>query len=189
MLGVFLWLGPRPGTRSGFLALAGLALAAGWWMAGAPLSGAGLAGCVPVVLGLWAALALTRAVAQGDRGWAGIGAAVALAGATFLAGGSPHWARAALVPACAGVALLGVAEAVLPLAFATMLCGCLTVLASDRGRFVPVDLAVLAPLLVWVLAPRVLPRLNRAGPVLAALVATLGGVGLTLAAIRLLALR
>jgi hypothetical protein len=43
--------------------------------------------------------------------------------------------------------------------------------------------------LVWLLAPRVLPRLHRAGPALAAAIATLGGVAVTLAAIRLLALR
>jgi hypothetical protein len=129
------------------------------------------------------------ALATPDAGYAGIGAAIALGGAIFLAGGAPHWARAAMVPACAGLALLGVAEAVLPLAFATMLVASLTVLASDRGRFVPVDLAVLAPLLVWVLAPRLLPRLNKAGPALAAILAGLGGVAVTLAAIRLFGLR
>jgi hypothetical protein len=185
----YLWLTPRAGKRTAFLTLPAFSLAAGWWIAGAPSTGPGIAGCVPVFLGVWAALALTRRLAAKDTGWAGIGAALALAGAIFLAGGSPHWARAALVPACAGVALIGVPEAALPLAFATMLMGCLTVLASDRGRFVPVDLAALAPVLVWYLAPRVLPRLNRAGPVLAAFVATLGGVGLVVAAIRLLALR
>ena len=96
-----------------------------------------------------------------------MGAALTLGAAILLAGGAPHWALAALVPPCAGLALAGVAEAALPLAYATMLVGCLAVVASDRGRFVPVDLAVLAPLLVWFLAPRILPRLNRAGPVLA----------------------
>jgi hypothetical protein len=185
----YLWLSPRAGKRTAFLALAAVSLAASWWIAGAPLAGPGIANCVPVFLGVWAALTLTRKLSAPDRGLAGIGAAVALAMAIFLAGGSPHWARAALVPAAAGVALLGVPEAALPLAFATILTACITVLASDRGRFVPVDLAVAAPLLVWYLAPRVLPRLNRAGPVLAACVATLGGVVLTVAAIKLLALR
>ncbi len=144
---------------------------------------------MPVFLGVWAALALTRRLASADCGWAGIGAAVALAAAIFLAGGAPHWARAALVPACAGLALVGVAEAVLPLAFATMLVGCLAVVASNRGRFVPVDLAVLAPLLVWFLAPRLLPRVARAGPLVAAGLATVLGAGVTLGAIRLLAMR
>jgi hypothetical protein len=185
----YIWLSPMAGKRTGFLMLPGFAVVAAWWIAGAPVAGPGIAGCVPVFLGVWAALALTRRLAAKDTGWAGIGAALALAGAIFLAGGSPHWARAALVPACAGLALVGVSEAALPLAFATILAGCLTVLASDRGRFVPVDLAVMAPLLVWFLAPRVLPRLNRAGPVLAAFVATLAGVGLVVGAIKLLALR
>jgi hypothetical protein len=185
----YIWLSPMAGKRTGFLMLPGFAVVAAWWIAGAPVAGPGIAGCVPVFLGVWAALALTRRLAAKDTGWAGIGAALALAGAIFLAGGSPHWARAALVPACAGLALVGVAEAALPLAFATILAGCLTVLASDRGRFVPVDLAVMAPLLVWFLAPRVLPRLNRAGPVLAAFVATVAGVGLVVGAIKLLALR
>jgi hypothetical protein len=189
MLLVFLLLSPRAGRRGGFLALPVLAVGAGWWMGGAPLGGPGVAGCVPIVLGVWAALALTRRVAGGASVWSGVGAALALAGAITLAHGSPHWARAALVPACAGLALIGVPEAMLPLAFATALTAAATVVASDQGRFVPVDVAVLAPLLVWLLAPRVLPRLRRAGPALAAAIATLGGVAVTLAAMRLLALR
>ncbi len=185
----YLWLAPRAGKRTAFLTLPALAVAAAWWIAGAPFTGPGITGCVPVFLGVWAALALTRKLAASDRGPATIGAAAALAAAIFLAGGSPHWARAALVPACAGLALIGLPDAIIPLAFTIMLAACLTILASDRGRFVPVDLAVLAPLLVWVLAPRILPRLNRAGPALAAFVAMLGGIGLTVAAIRLMALR
>jgi hypothetical protein len=186
---LYLWLSPRAGTRGAFLALPLLAVGAGWWMGGAPVGGPGVAGCVPIVLGVWAALALTRRFAGGASGWSGIGAALALAGAVTLAHGSPHWARAALVPACAGLALIGVPEAALPLAFATALTAAATVVASDQGRFIPVDVAVLAPLLVWLLAPRVLPRLHRAGPAMAAAIATLGGVAVTLAAIRLLALR
>jgi hypothetical protein len=183
------WLAPRAGRRAGFLLLPGLALAASWWIAGAPLDGPGLAACAPVLLGVWAALALTRRLAASDRGWAGMGASLALAAALLLAGGAPHWGRAALVPAWAGLALVGVGEAVLPLAFATMLVGCLAVVASDRGRFVPVDLAVFAPLLVWFLAPRMLPRARRAGPVIAAGLATLVAAGVVLGAIRVLALR
>jgi hypothetical protein len=188
MLLLYLWLAPFAGKRGAFLTLPLLAVAAGWWMGGAPLAGQGVAGCVPIVLGVWAALAVTRRYA-GAAGWSGIGAALALAGAITLAHGSPHWARAAMVPACAGVALIGVAEATLPLAFATALIAAAAMVASNQGRFMPVDVAVLAPLLVWLLAPRVLPRLHRAGPALAAAIATLGSVALTLAAIRLLALR
>ncbi len=188
LLGYF-WLAPRVGRRGGFLALPGLALAAAWWMVGAPLEGRGIAACVPVCLGVWAALALTRRLAVADRGWAGIGASLALAAAILLAGGAPHWGRAALVPACAGLALIGVGEAALPLAFATMLVGCLAVVASDRGRFLPVDLAVSAPLLVWWLAPRLLPRVKRAGPVIAAALATFLGAGLVLGTIIVLGKR
>ena len=187
LLIVYFWLAPR---ASGRARLPVLALAASWWIAGAPLSGPGIAACVPIVLGVWAALALTRRLGRVDRvGWAGIGASLALAASIFLAGGAPHWARAALVPACAGLALIGVADAVLPLAFATMLVGCLAVVASDRGRFVPVDLAVLAPLLVWWLTPRLPTRVARAGPMVAAGLATVVGAGVVLGAIRLLAMR
>jgi hypothetical protein len=186
---LYLWLSPRGGKRGAALTLPLLAVAAGWWMGGAPLGGSGVAGCVPIVLGVWAALTLTRRYAGAASGWSVIGGALALSGAITLAHGSPHWARAALVPACAGLALIGVAQATLPLAFATALTAAATVVASNQGRFIPVDVAVLAPLLVWLLAPRVLPRLHRAGPALAAAIATLGGVAVTLAAIRLLALR
>jgi hypothetical protein len=186
---LYLWLSPRAGRRSATFTLPLLAVAAAWWMGGAPLGGPGVAGCVPIALGVWAALALTRRYASAASGWSIIGGALALAGAITLAHGSPHWARAALVPACAGLALIGVAEATLSLAFATALTAAATVVASNQGRFIPVDVAVLAPLLVWLLAPRVLPRLHRAGPALAAAIATLGGVAVTLAAIRLLALR
>ena len=193
----YFWLVPRTTRRWRFLALPGLALAASWWIAGAPLDGPGIAACVPVFLGVWAMLALTRRLAVADSGWAGMGASLALAAAILLAGGASHWARAALVPACAGIALIGVGEAVLPLAFATMLVGCLAVVASDRGRFAPVDLAVVAPLLVWFLASRLLPRVKRAGPrlasslapMVAAGVATLVGTGVVFGALRALALR
>ncbi len=134
--------------------LPALAAVASWWIAGAPFDLSGIAACLPIFLGVWTALALVRRLAMADRGWAGVGASFSLAACLFLAGAAPHWARAALVPACAGLALMGVAEAVLPLAFATMLVGCAAAVASDRGRFVPVDLAALAPLLVWFLATR-----------------------------------
>lgn len=186
---LYAWLAPRAGKRAAFLILPALAIVSAWWIAGAPLSGPGIAGCVPVFLGIWAALALTARLAARDAGFATVAASAALSGAIFLAGGAPHWAFAAFIPACAGLALFGVRETILPLAFAIMLTGSLTILASNRGRFVPIDLAVLAPLLVWVLAPRILPRLNKAGPALAAAVAAIGGIGLTVAAIKLLALR
>jgi hypothetical protein len=143
------WLGSRTGRGARWLGPPLFSAVCAWWMAGAPSSGEAVAGCVPVFLGVWAALALGGRLAAKDTGWAGIAAALALGGAILLAGGSPHWARAAIVPACAGVALIGVEGAAPVLAMATMLLGCLAVLASDRGRFVPMDLAVLAPLVMW----------------------------------------
>ena len=183
------WLSPRAPSRAAFLRVPALAVAAAWWMAGAPFTGAGLASCVPVMLGVWAALALTGKLAAGNSGWTILAASTALAGAIFMAGGAPHWAWAALVPGCAGLAFIGMPESVPPLAFAVMLTGSLTILASDRGRFLPVDVAVLAPLLVWFITPRLQPRLDRAGPALAAFVAALGGVALTVGAMWMLALR
>jgi hypothetical protein len=183
------WLSPRAAKRAAPLRLPALAILSAWWIAGAPLNGPEIAGCVPVFLGVWAALALASRLATKDAGYATIGAALALGAAISLSGGAPHWAAASCIPACVSLALLGLPDAILPLAFATMLTATLTVLASNRGRFVPVDIAVLAPLLVWLLVPRLLPRLNKAGPALAAGVATIGGVALTVAAIKLLALR
>ncbi len=189
LLLTYFWWTSQAARRARFPALPALALSASWWIAGAPLSGPGIAACVPIFLGVWAALALTRRLTGAAGGWAGVGTSLALAACIFLAGGAPHWARAALVPACAGVALIGVAGAVLPLAFATMLVGCLAVVASDRGRFVPVDVAALAPLLVWFLTPALRARMKRAGPLMTAGLATVVGAGVTLGTITLFAMR
>ena len=150
---------------------------AAWWLGGAPLTGNAVANLVPLLLGLFAAGTLARRLAARDDGTATIAAAVALAASVQVAGGAAHWSRAALVPACAGLALFGQAEAVAPLAQAIVLVAATTILASNRGRFVPVDLAAAAPFLVWLIAPRLLPRLNRAGPVLAAGLAAACAVG------------
>lgn len=185
LLGLLVWWrmrGAGRGVRALFILPAGSALLA-WWMAGAPLRGPGIAACVPVFLGTWAALALTIRLSRGDAtGWATLAAASALGAGIDLAGGAAHWARAALIPACASLSLLGLPAATEALALAVTLTACLTILASDRGRFIPVDLAILAPLLVWTLAPRILPRLNRAGPALAAAFAAACGLAIMLAA-------
>jgi hypothetical protein len=166
-----------------------LAALAAWWIAGAPLTGPAIAACVPVCLGSWAALALAQRLAPRDAGYATIGATLALSAAIFLAGGAPHWAAAALIPACVGAALLRRPDAIPPLALATMLTACLTVLASNRGRFLPVDVALLAPLLVWLLVPRIQPRLNKAAPAIAAAAATIAGAVVTVIVIKALTLR
>jgi hypothetical protein len=164
--------------RLGRLAIPVCALLAAWWLRGAPLGAAGLASIVPVCLGLFAAMAITRRIAASDTGWATIAASLALALLLPLTGGAMHWARAAVVPACAGIALIGTADAVAILQLGIVLTAAAAVVASDRGRFIPVDAAALAPLLVWFLAPRLLPRLNRAGPAFAAILSAVAGVGL-----------
>jgi hypothetical protein len=179
------FLAPRLGRG----AIPLFALAAAWWLRGVPLEGAQLAGVVPVFLGLFAAMAIVRRLAQRDTGYTGIAAAAALAASIALSGGAMHWARAALVPATAGLALLGLTEAIAPLQLATVLVAAAAVVASDRGRFIPVDAAAAAPLLVWFLAPRLQPRLNQAGPALAGALAALCGVAIIWGSIALLAHR
>lgn len=147
-----------------------------WWLRGAPVSADGMAATVPVLLGLWAAGAVVRRMAAQDAGWNTIAASLALAVTLFLAGGALHWAQAALVVAFAGLALLGSAGAAGALAQACLLVCVEAIIASDHGRLVPVDAAVLAPFVVWWLAPRLLPRLHRAGPALAGALAAGGAV-------------
>jgi alpha-1,6-mannosyltransferase len=174
--------------RLGRFALVLFALLGGWWLRGAPLGGAALASVVPVFLGLWAAMAIALRVGRRDTGWAGIAAAASLAAAIAVSGGAMHWARAALVPASAGLALLGL-DAIAPLQLATVLVAAAAVVASDRGRFIPVDAAALAPLLVWFLAPRVQPRLNQAGPALAGVLSAVAVVAVMWGSLALFAHR
>jgi hypothetical protein len=176
LLLLFTLLAPRANRRWGWLSLPLYAVLQAWWLRGAPLTGEGIANTMPVFLGLLAAAAIVRRLAARDAGWTGIAAAGALSVSLYLSGGAVHWARAALVPACAGIALLGLPLAVAPLAQAVVVAAVAAVVASDRGRFIPVDAAAAAPLLVWWLAPRLLPRLNRAGPALAGALAATAGV-------------
>ena len=99
------WPGGR--TRQGRLVTAVIAAVAAWWLRGAPGSLAGLAGCVPVAVGLAVALPLARWLARGDAGWGSVAAALVLAGGLMLTGASAHWARAALVPGLAALVLVG----------------------------------------------------------------------------------
>jgi hypothetical protein len=165
-----------------------LAAVAAWWLRGAPLGGAALASVVPVLLGLWAATAIALRLGRRDQGWTNIAAAAALAAAIAVSGGAMHWARAALVPACAGLALLGL-DAAVPLQLGTVLVAAATVVASDRGRFLPIDAAAATPLLVWFAAPRLQPRLSQAGPALAGLLAAGAAVALVWGGIALFAHR
>jgi hypothetical protein len=166
-----------------------LAVVAAWWLRGAPLQGAALASVMPVFLGLLAVSFLVRRIAARDTGWTGIAAAASLAAAIYLAGGGLHWVRAALVPAAAGLALLGLTDSVAALQLATVLAAATVVVASDHGRLAPIDAAAAAPLLVWFLAPRLQPRLNRAGPALSGAAAAVFGLAIIWASLALLARR
>lgn len=148
----------------------GLAVLLSWWLRGAPVSGAGISHCVPVFLGVLGGMALAERLsrpAAGDPGWARAGAALALAGALWATGASTHWALASLVPAVAALALVGFPEPSALLARAVTTVAAAAILASDRGRFIPVDGAAAAPLAAWFFAP----RLTRLGPAGASLLA------------------
>jgi hypothetical protein len=143
----------------------GLAALLAWWLRGAPLHGEGLAQCVPVFFGLLLALFLAERLGQpgaGDSGWARTAAALALAGALWVAGAALHWAVAALAVAGAALVLVGLPEPSVMLARSLMVVSAACVLASDRGRFLPVDAAAAMPLAAWFLSPR-LTRLGPAG--------------------------
>jgi hypothetical protein len=139
------------------LALTATAASGAWWLRGAPLDGNGILNCMPVFLGLAAALPLARRWSGGDRGWGGVAAALALAGSLLLTGAAVHWAQAAAVVAVAALALWGVADAAGAIAGLVVMVAAATIVASDRGRLIPVDVACLAPLPAWWLAKRI-PR-------------------------------
>ncbi len=189
LLGAFVAVSSGPGRLRGWLALPLYAAAVAWWLRDAPLNGSDIAHLVPIILGLIAASAVARKLASRDAGITTIAAAVALAAALELSGAAPHWSRAALVPAAAGLSLYGRGEFVATLAQATILVAAAAVVASNRGRFVPADLAAVAPFVVWFLAPRLLPRLRSAGPALAASLAAVCGVAMVWGAMALLHIR
>jgi len=160
------------------------AVFAGWWLRGAPLTGPGLVNCMPAFLGFLAAFPLARRLAQGDQGFASIAAAFALAGGLWVTGAPTIFVRAALVPACAAVALFGQSEAGAALALPIVLAAAATIVATDRGRLTPIDAACLAPLLVWPLSPVLAPRVARSGQAIAGLLAAALCIGLAYTAER-----
>ena len=189
LLLVFVHTAARPGKMPRWLSLSLYAAATSWWLRGTPLDGPGIANLVPVLLGLLAAAAAARRLAAKDPGTTTIAAAFALAAAMAIAHAGPHWPRAALVCAGAGLGLYGLPDIAAPLAQAIVLVATAAVLASNHGHLVPVDLAAGAPFLVWLLAPRLLPRLNRAGPAMAGALAAIACVALIWVAIVMFALR
>jgi hypothetical protein len=155
----------------------GLTALLSWWLRGAPFSGAGISHCVPVFFGLLGGMALAERLSRpgaGDPGWARAGAALALAGALWVTGASTHWALASLVLAVVALTLVGLPEPSALLARAVTTVAAAAILASDRGRFIPVDGAAAAPLAAWFFAP----RLTRMGPAGASFLAAAACVAL-----------
>ena len=120
-----------------------------WWLRGAPVDGPGILLCLPVFVGLSAALWVGERLAQADRGWAMMAGSGLLAAGLLAAGASPHWARAAGVPGMAALGLLGILEAMPAVAGLIVVVSLAALVASDQGRLVRVDIACLLPLLAW----------------------------------------
>ncbi len=156
------WLRTRARPAPGWLLTPAAAALAAWWLRGAPGGGPAILACMPVFLGLAAALPLARRLARGDDGWGGVAAGLVLAAGLLLTGAAVHWARAAVVPAAAALALLGIDGAAPAVAGGVVMVAAAAMVASDRGRLVPVDTACVAPLLAWLVAAR-LQRPKRAG--------------------------
>lgn len=176
----------RAGGLASLLLLPASAASAAWWLRGAPLNGFGIASCMPVFLGLAAALPTARRLTRTDRGWATLAAAAALGASLQVTGASPHWARAALVPALTALTLLDIPAAMPALSGMVVMAAAAALVASDRGRLIPVDAACLTPLVAWVLVPRLAPRVSRFGPAIAGVMAAALGVALAWAARRAL---
>jgi len=172
----------RARAAPGWWLLPATAALAGWWVRGAPLTGPGLVNGMPAFLGFLAALPLARRLARGDPGWASIAAAIGLAGGLWVTCAPPHYQRAALLPACAALALLGRAEAGAALAPAIVVAAGATIVTTEHGRFTPIDAACLTPLLVWALAPALAQGVARSVDAVAGLLAVALCVGLAWAA-------
>ncbi len=118
-------------------------------------------------------LGALRLLRDGDA-WRGTAAALALAAALLAAGAPGQVTGAALVEAAAVAALLpGSPQAAMLVPAAGLVATALVAELADgmAARRSPsaLDLACLAPIAVLLLAPRLLPRLSRAGPALAGL--------------------
>lgn len=98
---------PALAGRARLWAAAALALAAGWWMAGAPLHGPDLARAAPT-LAMLATLTLLLAIGRpGLAGWRGIAAPLLMAGALAVTGPpGPLFLIALILAAAAGGAAL-----------------------------------------------------------------------------------
>lgn len=185
--GVALDLSGRWAGLAGFV----LAIAAGWWLAGAPHSNAAAGLVLPEMACLALAVLLALRVLRAPRSpWSCAAAALALWGALAAVRAPGSWTGLALVLLVAGLAHVSAPQGTAPgrrpiplrmpmsvrLPMAAGLAGLagLAVLAPgrlSRGGVSRVDLAALAPLLALWAAPRLAARLPWFGGVGGALAA------------------
>jgi hypothetical protein len=179
--------------RAAGLARFGLAVAAGWWLAGAPLSDAEAGLVLPhmacLAMAVLLALRLLRAPCSP---WCASAASLALWGALSATGVPSVWTTLALVLLAASLGQVGAprgAAAVrLPMAAGLAGVAGLAVLVLGRlgrGGVTRVDLAALAPLLAMWAMPRLLARLPGEAGLRAALVAAGLAIGVAWGAGRL----
>ncbi len=151
-------------------ALPALCVALAWWLRGAPLGGNAILNGMALFLCLLATWAIANRMTKGDEGWAVVAAVLTLSGSLFISGASPHWATVALIPVAPALLLLGLPEAGAVMVGSVVIVAAAAIVASNRGRFVPVDAACLLPLLALLLARRIAPRRRMVGALAAALI-------------------
>jgi len=173
-------------TTQGRPALPLTCLLASWWLRGAPISGPAILNCMPVFVGLWASIPIARRLARRDKGWSALAAALALSGSLLVTGAATHWSQAAIVAAMAALALINTPDAGRALAAPLMVVAAAAIVASDRGRLIPVDAAGLAPLLAWILTPRLTRGVAQHETAFAGLLAVILCIALSYAAARIL---
>ncbi len=182
-------LSGRAAGLAGFV----LAVAAGWWLAGAPHSDAAAGLVLPEMACLVLTVLLALRVLRAPRSpWSGAAAALALWGALTAARAPASWTGLALVLLVAGLGQAGAprdtATVRLPMAAGLAGMAGLAVLALGRlgrGGVSRVDLAALASLLaVWAM-PRLVARLPWFGGLVGALASAALAVALAWGAGRL----
>ena len=180
--------------RATWLAGVVLAVAAGWWLAGAPRGHAEAGLLLAEMACLALAVLLVLWLLRTSSGpWAASAAALALWGALLAIGAPAGWDGLALVLLAASVGQVAAPQgaAVVRLPMAAGLAGMagLSVLVLGRlgrGGVSRVDLVALAPVLaIWAL-PRLAARLPWAGGVVAALAASALAAGVVWGAGRIL---
>jgi hypothetical protein len=194
--------------RRGGLVAVVLAVAAGWWVAGAPRSEAEAAAVLPHMACIALAVLLAvRLLAAPRSPWVIPAAALALWGALLAARAPLPWTGLALVPLAATLGQVsggqvsgrqvsgrqvsgprGAWAVRLPMAAALAGLAALVVLVPGHalhGGVTRVDLAALAPVVAVWLAPRLMARVRWGGGLLAALLAAAVAVALAWGAGRL----